>query len=196
MKIILQLFGWALLGVSLVTGLWFFYVHERVLFIVPQLAERTTIQDLLNNSNAHAERWVRLEGKVLRKSTTEAFLVPAEIDLEGLPPADGSGKDKGLQTENILTSLPDRYVFMHDVSPFGISTVDFDEIEPGRTVEVVAEFELKRFYDLPHLDVVATLKPRQNRFWRPIGFSLGVFTSAIFVCGVFLSLGRKKAGPS
>ena len=144
--IIVSLVGCIFLLLSLYYGAMIFYVHERILFILPAIAEKVSIEDLICDPERFDEDWVRVEGQIWRKKINEAVLVPPGSGPEMVITHGNVGikNKKGiLFGDNLLKPLPDYSLYMHNFSVFGMRTVSVLEVDQGRKVEIVGEFEKK-----------------------------------------------------
>ena len=197
----LSLIGWSLLTLCLYFEFMFFYVQERILFVFPDIAEKVTIEELINNPDKFDGRWVRLEGEFWRRKPFEAVLVPPgsgseTIIEEGASDGDAGGikntENGGALKNKIVSPIPDYHLYLHNFSPLGLRTVSV--LGPGldQTSEIVGEYEKRILkYDQPHIDLVAIVNPRQKEFYLPVVLMLGLFVLTLPVFIVLFYFGRK-----
>jgi hypothetical protein len=188
-----SLIGWCLLLVDAYYGAMLFYVQERILFIIPALAEKVSIEELISDPERFDQRWVRVKGEIWRKQLNDAVMVPPGTGSEVITNRknDRLGDKQEKSSGNTsLRPLPDHSFYMHNFSILGMRTVSVLELEPGRTVEIVGEFERKG-YDKPHFDLVALVNPRQKQFWFSVGIRLAVLSILVFVFIFFNLMGKR-----
>jgi hypothetical protein len=193
-----------LLGIHL--GYWYFILHDRILFVRPDLAEEATLDRLLAEPNAFDGRWVRVRGEIWRAQPVSAVLVPAGSGYEGRPVdemvaflKDPANKGKEVQVNR---ALPAKHLNLFCFEGAGMKTLSFGGAAVPADGPAVAATVAGRFHagappqTAPSLGVAAIVEPRQSEYAAAIVLITGFAALALLGGAVCVGVGwwiRKAA---
>jgi len=181
----LSLAGVCILLVTLYNGVTFLFLDERLLLFLPALAKSVTIEELLSNPEKYHENWIRIRGELWGKTQKEAWLISIG--------SNGKTNEVYPRVEDpergVPRSPPEKSLFLHNFSSQGLRTFSPIEIKPEQAVEIVGEFEYHSTRYGPHIDVVATIDPRQDELRSPATRKLALFAALLVASGFLVYLG-------
>ena len=167
--LILFLAGGAYCLARLYSAALFYGADERVLYFLPWLAKSTSVEELVQQSERFAGKWVKVRAEVWRRTKHDAILVPP-----------GSGAEPAWVGTN-QAGLPVSHLYTHQFEMGKITSVSALDLPENQAVTFVGEFEAATPAFVQHIDAAAIFDPRQSQFDGAMTRRLFSHTSLVLV---------------
>lgn len=167
--LILFLAGGAYCLVRLYSAALFYGADERVLYFLPWLAKSTSIEELVQQPERFANKWVKVRAEVWRRTKDDAILVPPGSGPEPI----AIGTNQGV--------LPVPHLYTHQFRSEKVTTVSALDLPQNQAITFAGEFEAVTPTFVQHIDAAAIFDPRQSQFDGAMIRRLFFHTSLVLV---------------